>query len=1044
MKKLLCLLLTCSAALCFLTATAQEKKWVTGSLKDADGNPVVSATISEKGTSNKVVSDAQGAFRLQVLPGATLVITSVGFATIESAAGDAPLNITLHQAAAGLDEVVVTALGIKREKKSLGYAMQEVKSKTLIDAREPNLTNALSGVVAGLQVIRSSNGPAGSSKINLRGNNSLTGKNQPLIVVDGVPVDNFVGVTKSIGAAKENNDYWNPGLDMGNGLADLNAEDIESISVLKGPTAAALYGSRAGNGAILVTTKTGKKQKGIGITLSSTLGFESIFTNPDMQRTFGQGSNGIFDKISGSNWGPQITGQEVTNWNGQKENLQAYNNVDNFFRNGVSNNHNLSFQQQYKNTSVYTSINYFNDKSLIPGTKLTRINLTGRQVSRFGKDDRWTLDTKIQYSNANARNRPQGGSNLNNYSSLLYLMPVSMDVRQFKNAVDQYGNMIWYGIGNQVNPYWSSRYNLNQDIRDRYILTGSLKYKFTEWLDAEIKAGSDMYTTNVESKVYAGSPVAINGRYANGKQTFSETNYSTLITAKKDDVLGKLGGNITLGGNLMRQKNARLYLDAGELKVPNLFSLRNGKNPPDIKDEASEQRINSVYGSVGVNWDGYLFLDATFRNDWSSTLAKVNRSYFYPSVSLSYVFTESFKGLPGWLTYGKLRTSYATVGNDMGPYQLYNTYNIENDPNSNTNASRKEVLYDPNVRSELIKSFEAGAELRFLNNRIGLDFSYYKSNATYQLIDLPMDPSSGYNFRKINAGNIQNSGFEVMADARIFSNPTGFNWNISANFSANRNKIIDISTKDSVMLYPLGSYDDVSVVAKKGELYGDIYGSMYTRMLDTKSPYYGQLILSGTGLPQRDGNRTNVKLGNQQPKALIGITNSFGYKGFTLAFLIDARIGGEIFSATQVAMQRNGSAGVTVMNGGREKITVDGVVADGSGGYTKNTNAITPQQYWEAITVNNLGITEANIYDATNVRLRNIQLSYELPGKFLNKTPIQRARVGVSCNNVWMITSHVRGIDPESVFATGTNAVGFENSSPPTTRTILFNLSLSF
>lgn len=1045
MKKLLRLmLLTCLAAVCYHQAGAQEKKWITGSVKDPTGNPVASATIIEKGTTNQTLSEANGSFRLEVGPRATLTVSSVGFTTADIAVGSSTaLDVILQTAAAGLDEVVVTALGIKRQKKSLGYATQEIKSTTLVNAREPNLTNALSGVVAGLQVVRSSNGPAGSSKIVLRGNTSLTGSNQPLIVVDGVPINNFTGATNNV-TGLTNNDYWNPEMDMGNGLGDLNAEDIESISVLKGPSAAALYGSRAGNGVILVTTKSGRKQQGIGISVSSTLGVESIFANPDKQTIFGQGNNDTYDPNGGESWGPKIEGQTVTNWRNQSEQLRAYDNIKSFFGNGISNNQSVTFQQQYKNTSVYTSLNYFNDKSIIPGSKLTRTNLMARAVSKFGKDDRWTSDTKIQYSNTDARNRPMGGSNANNYSAFLYNMPVTMNLNDFKTPTDELGRMIWYDGTSTTNPWWATRYNLNQDVRNRFIMSGSLKYNFTSWLDAEVKAGGDFYSTNSESKLYAGSPIKMEGTYGLGKQTFQELNYSTLITAKKDNLFGKLGGSVTIGGNLMRQKSTNLKNWVGKMQVPNLFKLTNANGLVTITDEISERAINSAYGTIGLSWDNFLYIDATFRNDWSSTLHPDNRSYFYPSVSLSYVFTEMLPQLPSWVSYGKLRASYATVGNDLPPYQLYNVYKTEQDPNTNTVASRNKILYDPTVRSELIKSWEFGAEMRFLQNRIGFDFSYYKSNATRQLIDLPMDPGSGYEKRKINAGDIQNKGIELMVDARILNNPNSFTWTIAANFSSNRNEVIDIYSKDSVFRYPLANFDDMSVLAVKDGLYGDIYGSKFLRVEDRNDPNYGQLILSAAGLPRR--GETNVRLGNQQAKALLGITNTFGYKGFTLAFLIDARFGGEMFSTTQALMQANGTADVTVVNGGREKFAVDGVIANGSGGYAKNTVLVTPQQYYQSLfaEARNIGITEANIYDATNVRIRNIQLSYDLPGKLLKRTPIQRAKVGVSCNNVWLMTSHMRGMDPESVFATGTNAVGFENSSPPTTRTILFNLSLGF
>lgn len=1035
MKKLLCLSLLWIAMMCSKDVSAQEKKWVSGILRDPRGNPVASATIVEKGTTNQSLSDGEGAFRLEVAPNATLVISSIGFTSLEtSVSGSSTFNLTLQPTASDLNEVVVTALGVKRQKKSLGYAVQEVKGSTLLDAREPNLTNALSGVVAGLQVIRSSTGPAGSSKINLRGNNSLTGSNQPLIVVDGVPISNFIGAT--------NNDFFNPGLDMGNGLADINAADIESISVLKGGAAAALYGNRAGGGVILITTKTGRKQNGLGIQVSSTVGVESIFTHPDRQTSFGQGSNGAYDPVGGGSWGPKITGQTVTNWKGQQEQLASYDNLKNFYETGLTQNHNVSFQQQFNNTSVYTSINYLNDKSMIPGTKLSRVNLVARAVSKFGKDSRWTTDTKIQYSSANAKNRPVAGLNTSNYPALLYNMPVSLDVRQFDPPTNQFGNMIWYNSGNQINPYWNTRYNLNNDIRDRFIMTGSLKYNFNSWLNAEVKGGADMYTTNFESKVYGGSPLTPSGRFGVSKQTFSEFNYSTLITAQKDNWIDKLGVAASVGGNLMQQKSSTVGANAGELEVPNLFAIGNTKGNPTFTDEFSQRRTNSVYGTVGLNWDGYLYLDATFRNDWTSTLHPDNRSFFYPSVSLAYVFTESIKGLPSWISYGKLRASYAAVGNDLAPYQLYNTYTIGRDPNGNPTANRKVTSFDPGVDNELIKTYEAGAELRFVNNRFGLDFSWYKSNATNQLITLPLDPASGYTGRIINAGNIQNSGFEVMLDARILSNPSGFNWNMNVNFSRNRNVILEIYDRDSVNNYQLGGFDDVSIRATKGELYGTIYGSKFARVEDTKSPYYGQLIVSGSGLPQR--GQQNAKLGSQQPDALLGVTNTFGYKGFTLGVLVDARFGGKIFSATQVGMQRAGTAAITAEND-RANMVVPGVVAGAGGTYTANAVSITRQQYWEAITnTGNIGISEANLYDASNVRIRNIQLNYDLPLKILAKTPIQRAKIGVSCNNVWLISSHMNGVDPESVFATGTNAVGFENVSPPTTRTILFNLSLTF
>ena len=1018
---------------------AQGRRTITGVVNDNNGKPVPSATVSVKGTTQSVVTDENGRYSITVDNGnAVLVFSSVSYTAKEIAVGSSnSLNAKLETSAGDLGEVVVTALGIKREKKSLGYAMQEVKGETLVSAKEPNLANALSGKIAGLQVVRSSDGPAGSSKILLRGSNSLTGSNQPLIVVDGIPIDNFTGAP--------DNGYWNRSLDMGNGIADINPDDIESLSVLKGPSAAALYGSRAGNGVILITTKSGRKQNGLGITVSSSLGLESIFTNPDMQNTFGQGSDGVYDNTVTSSWGPKAEGQTVVNWDGKSVQMGIYDNIENYMQQGVTQNHSLSFQQQFKQTSVYTSFNRLEDKGLVPGIKLTRTNLTARAVTKFGNNDRWTTDTKIQYSNAIANNRPIGGRD-NSSAYVLYMLPRSLDIRQFSGAATSDGKMIWFpGAGSQVNPYWGNRYNLNTDNRDRFIMNGSVKYNFTSWLNAEVKGGADLYTTNTESKVYGGSPLTPTGRYGLGKQTFSETNYSTLITAKKDNVFGRLGGVVTLGGNLMSQKWSSISANSGQLVVPNLFSLNNGVNNPTVGEGFTQRRINSVYGNVQVNYDGYLFLDATFRNDWSSTLSKTNRSFFYPSLALSYVYTDMFRNmgasLPAWLSYGKIRASYAEVGNDLPPYQLYNTYGIGKDPNGNTTAGRNPVLLDPNVQSELIKSVEVGTEMRFLGNRIGFDLSWYKANATRQLIDLPMDPQSGYSAKKINAGDIQNTGIELMVDGRILSSANSLNWNIALNYSSNKNTVEELS--EGVTKYGLGGFDDLSVLAVVGEKYGEIYGTRYNRVKDKGSPYYGQIILNADGIPTRDPEI--VKLGNQQATGLLGVTNTFEYKGFGLSFLVDARFGGQIFSATQVAMQAFGTAAITAPGGARENFVADGVVSDGAGGYVKNTKAVSPQLYYRGIaTANNLGISEANLYDAANVRLRNVQLSYDLPLSFLSKTPIQRAKVGVSCNNVWLIKSHVRGIDPESVYATNSNATGFENAGLPTTRTFLFNLSLSF
>ncbi|MCB0450784.1 MAG: SusC/RagA family TonB-linked outer membrane protein [Confluentibacter sp.] len=1020
----------------------QAQTAVKGVVVDAtSGLGLPGVSVAVKGTSKGAITDFDGNYSIEVSSDtAVLQFSYLGFTTQEIAVkGQTVINVSLVEDVSKLDEVVVTALGIKRERKSLGYAVQELKGEGLTEARETNVANALSGKISGIQVIKGSNGPASSSKIVLRGNSSLTGDNQPLIVVDGIPMDNFTGA--------DNTDFFNPSQDMGNGLGDLNPDDIESMSVLKGASAAALYGSRAGNGVILITTKTGKARKGLGITFSATTGFESIFIEPELQNQFGQGTENVYGNQSRLSWGPKITGQSVEDWKGDQTTLKAYDNLGNFYKGGFNQTYSLSFQQQVTDgTSLYTSANYLNDDSNIPGTTLERLNLTTRAVSKFGEGKKWTTDVKVQFINTKAGNRPLNGANNNNAFGTIAQLPISLDITQFKDSSDEFGKMRWFVTENAENPYWSAKNRLSNDARDRFLLNGSIKYDFTEWLSTEIKAGADIYTTTNESKLYSGSPGNNTGRYGFGKDSFIEKNFSFLMMANQDDIFGKFGGSATLGGNLMGRSSNYINASSGELVVPNLFSLNNGVNSPGVSQGSTERRTNSIYGTFQINYDGYLFVDFTGRNDWSSTLSKKNRSFFYPSVSTSFVFTDMFTkqgvDLPGWLTFGKIRASYATVGNDLPPYQLYNSYFIGNDANGNTTAGTNNTLFNPDLRSELIKSKEIGFEGRFFKNRLGLDVAWYKSNATNQLIPLPLDPLSGYSAKMVNAGDVQNTGVELSISGKILHNPDGLNWDASINYSTNKNTIESLAA--DVTQYKLGGFDNLAVLAYEGGGYGEIWGTRFTRVEDKTSPFFGKIIVDGGGLPTASSNK--FKLGNQQPKAMLGFTNNFTYKNLSLGFMIDARIGGEIFSGSNHALQKSGNAAATVINGERADIIVDGVVSDGSGGFTTNSVGVSPQKYWTAITgrSGNLGINEANIYDATNVRLRNINLNYTLPSNWLGDTGIQAAKIGLSANNVWMLKNNLNGIDPESVFATSTNATGFEYLSPPTTSSVFLNVSLSF
>lgn len=1019
---------------------SQQDTKITGTVEDEFG-PVAGASVVIKGTTNGTMTDMNGHFTLEgVKKGDIIQISFIGFATQDIPyTGQTALNVKLEEDAQKLDEVVVTALGMKRDKKALGYAMQELKGDELLSSREPNLANSLSGKVSGLQIVRSSNGVGGSSKIVLRGNNSLTGSNQPLIVVDGTPMDNFTGGV---------DDVWgNSGADMGNGLSDINPEDIESMTVLKGASAAALYGSRAGNGVILITTKSGKKNEGLGITVNAGITTESIFLKPDMQNSFGQGSVGAYDNQSRLSWGPKAEGQTVTDWMGRQVPLRTYDNIDAFFNTGTSFNEGISFQQNIKGTSVFSSINRSDDAGITPESKLNKTNITLRATTFLDEAEKWKVDAKVNYINLNAHNRPIQGVNPSNAFNTIYNLPRSLNVADFKNSVDEDGNMIWWDASKnpQENPYWVTKYRQNNDTRNRLLGNIALKYAPTNWFNIEVRGGTDYYTTTKNEKVYAGGNTTPSGLYSEGSETFYENNYSFLATANKDNLIDRLGGFVTFGGNLMIQRRTKMNASAGELLVPNLFSLNNGINKPTVTSELIRRKMNSLYGSLQLNWDGYLFLDITARNDWSSTMSKANRSYFYPSVSLSGVISDMVPKLggqmPEWFTFAKVRASYAEVGNDLDPYQLYNNFTVGKDENGNTTAAPGNVLYDSSVRSELIKSWEAGFDIRFFNNRLGLDAAWYKTNATRQLLNLPMDPFSGYSSRKVNAGNIQNEGVEISLNGLILDNPKGLSWNSTAQFSLNRNKIIDLYP--GVTLYDIKTLDAIQIVAVQGSYYGDIYGQTFQRVEDKNDPNYGKIIVGEDGLPLITTGKS--KVGNQSPDWMLGWTNSFSYKGFNLSFLVDFRIGGDLYSATASNLYTRGNAAGTVVNGERQDFIVPNSVVQTPNDYTENKVPVTHQNYWERIgSTGNYGLPEMYTYDATNIRLRNITLGYDFNKAMLKNTPFQRLRLSATCNNVWMIHYNLPGIDPESVSATNTNATGFENGAAPTSRSFTFNVTVGF
>lgn len=1023
-------------ALAFMTlGVAAQNLSVSGVVSSQDdGQPIPGVTVIVQGTTNATLADIDGGYKLSNVPAnGTLEFRFVGMETmVVPVEGRTNINVAMKTSALSADAVMVTALGIKREAKALGYAAQEVKGAALAQTRSVNVTNALSGQVPGLQIVKGG-GATGSSKIVLRGMTSLTGSNQPMIVVDGVPIDNFVG---------GNLDMWgNGGVDFGNGLGDINAEDIESMTVLKGGSAAALYGSRAGNGVILITTKSGLKQEGLGITVQAGLAIENMLTLPKLQNSFAQGANGVHDNQGGSSWGPKIDGvNRGVDWKGENNVLNAYDNYGAFYKTGVIDTESITFQQRYDRTSVYASVNRMNDASGVPETKINRTSITARATTNLGKTDKWTMDFKVNYVNSQAQNRPIQGLNAANPFSTISALPRSINLAEFADGVDARGNQIWWqrGLTPNDSPYWTSLYNQTHDQRNRFISFGELSYQFMPWLKGSVRAGMDYYNTINDRKKHSGGLSTPEGLYDLGLEEFNEQNYSFLFVAQKDEILGDFGGAVTVGGNLMYQNRAKIDANSGPLLVPNLFDLNNGKDKPTVTEKFTRRRMNSLYGSFQVNWKRAIYLDATVRNDWSSTMSVENQSYLYPSLSLSAIVSELIE-MPEWFTFLKVRGSFADVGNDLAPYQLHNYYSLGKDIWGNATADRNVNYYNPDVQSELVRSYEAGLDLRFFQNRLKLDVSWYKSNATRQLLDIPQDASTGYKSKKINAGNIQNQGWEVALGADVFQGD--FNWTTGVNFSRNVSEIIELAegiSKYSLMTHAI---DDFEVIAKEGGYYGDIYGSTIKKVTDPNSEFHGRWLLNANGEPVKGDVEY---LGNQNPTAMLGWNNTFAYKGINLTMNFDARIGGMIWSTTNSRLHAFGNADATAPGGKREDFVVNGVIAQADGSYKENTQTISPQRYYsEILGQGNFGIVEPYLNDATNVRLRTLSLGYEFPKKMLGKS-IQRLGVSATANNLWLIYSSIPGFDPESVSGTSSNVQAVELGVPPTTRSFTFNVTIGF
>lgn len=1047
---------------------------------EEDGEPVIGASVIVKGTSLGTVTDVNGRFELSGFPpSATRLLISYISLMAKEVAIAPQVSVTLKSDTHLLDEVVVTALGISREKKALGYTAQEVKQDALVQGKDNNLLNSLSGKIAGVR-ITNTQGDVGSSRIVIRGETSIAGENQPLFIVDGIPVDNSQLNARSSGR------------DFKNAIADLNPEDIKTLTVLKGPNAAALYGARAAHGAIVITTKGGdKRQKGIGITLHSFTQVSFVATLPEFQNLFGQGAGGRFSYVDGKgagvndgvdeSWGPRLDigllipqfdspldadGNRVaTPW------VSHPNNVRDYFRMGISTNNGISVARGDDKYQFRVGYNYEKQVSIVPDAGTNKTNISLNTDYHLAK---WiVVGATANYIVYTAPSLPgsatPSGSNVRSNSPMLQFLWFGrqVDTNSLKADYTRNWNSSYYD-----NPFWSASYNTQSQERHRLIGDLHAEFRLTDGLNVRFRTSTDWYNDRRKSKVKwgsagAGSPY---GSYAEDAYTVKENNTEVLATYIKQ--LNKNWGiDALLGFNVRNKQYENNYQAAPRLAVADLYTLTNSRDPLTSSNDFYRLRQYGLYGSIQLDYRRWAFLNITGRNDWSSTLPVDNNSYFYPSVTASVLLSEAFGWRSKAVNYLKIRGGWSQVGADANPYQLATVFTSETAFNGNPLQSSSTIGMNPNLKPEKTSSIEAGFEAAFWDNRLYLDFTYYKTDSRNQILKLATTAASGYTSQVRNAGHIRNRGYEIQLGAVPIQTSKGFRWNLDLNYGANSSKVVKLDDEGLITSYRLYS-SGIQILASVGEAYGTLFGTSYVRDAN------GNVVVDANGLPKI--STTNKTLGKFTPDWTGGISNTFSYRSLSLSFLIDASVGGSIFSNTNKTGKYTGVLANTLsgrdaehgglwyytaamgnnvrlpespsysvssdglyyaqVNGQSTRVYQDGIMVEGvteSG--SKNEEVVSAEKYYHRI----YSIAEANVYDASYVKLREVALSYRLPRLWTQKLHLQEASVTLTGRNLWTIYKSVPNIDPESALTTG-NAQGVEAYSLPTTRSFGVNLSVKF
>ena len=1019
-----------------LSSVLFAQKTVTGNVSAAQDGPLPGATIIVKGSDNTgTLTDFDGNFSVSASIGDVLIVSYVGFASQEvSIANDSTLSIVL-ESDQQLDEVVVTALGISREKKSLGYAVTQVSGENLNTVKDNNLASSLTGKVAGLQISQS--GSLGSaSRITIRGNNSLGGNSQALIIVDGMPINASLPISgdgsqiSSGSSGVGGGPSFEPSI-SGGGISDINPDDVESISVLKGPSAAALYGSRAGNGVILITTKKGKRSDELGVKIKTDLYVDNPLLLPEYQNQYGQGSFGAAytDRTNDwgeLSWGSVLDGSQQAYYDGTTKAYRAQSdNVKNFFRQAVRRITSISMDKGSENSSFRFSYTNNQSEAIVENSDLNSHNFNLRSITNLS--DKLTLDAKATYFTQIVKNRSSttGAQGLLGY---VYNMPRNVAVDDLRNyqmdnpATPSDFAVIRYADGNTGNPFWQVYNDENTVRRNRFLGYTKIDYKFTDWLSAFVRVGADV--TNIRDiKIFKpGHHFVLTGSMNIGESTFNELNSEFLVTAQHD-FSDKLNVVANVGGNLSRRTAEGMTVAGTAFKIPTAFFINNLEVLQSPQESPlSIKKVNSLYGAANLAYENFLYLDVSVRNDWSSTLSEENRSFMYSSASLSAILNKFIDPSQKIFNLIKLRGSFAEVGNDTDPYQLNQTYNVPGQGYLGlTTLQSPTVKLNSDLKPENIASSEFGLELAMLNNKLSLDVSVYNVKTTDLIFDVPVPAATGYQFNRTNIGEVTNKGLEIVFGANLL-NTADFSWDTSLFYSKNENKIVELVEGVDRFSYTISTDSNVSISATEGGSIGDIYGRVWTGEVNSDG------VPIGSAAP-------DVLLGNAQPDWKGGWSNTIKYKDLSLRFLIDARMGGQIYSQTSADLDRNGVSKRSLQY--RES----GVVVNGTntGTGSANTQSITGQQYWTAMS----NISENYIYDQDNIRLRELALAYNIPLKS-NKLGLQNAMVQLVGRNLFFFMNKADDIDPETMLGTSLGVQGLSQNAMPTLRSVGLNLNLTF